>query len=363
MITPCPNCHANLEHTEAWCGHSVACPSCGQTVHIGELEPPTLALPNNTIPPPVLSSSLKNKRGIAMIVGLACLGVIVLGNVIGGLFHNSDNVHEPTVTQDQVPPGKVPAPPKASEIDAQKFTPAEIQIHDYSQTIGDDYQTRFGIEKGEALTLIAASKEFKRPIIEVARVYDLIENSKLGWKISPAELDIMNIKRFKDIGFQQRDGAWYYGDETVNMGTPLPTPESMKPAQPDEGKKLEVTLEAQSEISDLKTLQIKGKTNLPDGTKLMIHLSCPEIGYDAGDPAIVANGKFETSWFSNSTRTLNRLEDGKYVLEISTPTVSVHDESVKKVLGENGRNMTGKLIQFDEVLGKCVRFSKTINVQ
>jgi hypothetical protein len=60
---------------------------------------------------------------------------------------------------------------------------------------------------------------------------------------------------------------------------------------------------------------------------------------------------------------LNRLEDGKYVLEISTPTVSVHDESVKKVLGENGRNMTGKLIQFDEVLGKCVRFSKTINVQ
>ena len=213
------------------------------------------------------------------------------------------------------------------------------------------------------MTLIAASKEFKRPIIEVARVYDLIENSKLGWKISPAELDIMNIKRFKDIGFQQRDGAWYYGDETVNMGTPLPTPESMKPAQPDEGKKLEVTLEAQSEISDLKTLQIKGKTNLPDGTKLMIHLSCPEIGYDAGDPAIVANGKFETSWFSNSTRTLNRLEDGKYVLEISTPTVSVHDESVKKVLGENGRNMTGKLIQFDEVLGKCVRFSKTINVQ
>ena len=256
-----------------------------------------------------------------------------------------------------------PVSPKVSESDAQKFTPVEIQIHDYSQTIGDDYQTRFGIEKGEALTLIAASKEFKKTIIEVARAYDLIEDSKAGWKITPAELDTMNIKRFKDIGFQQRDGAWYYDNEAVNMGTPLATPESMKPVQPDEGRKLEVTLEAKSEISDLKTLQIKGKTNLPDGTELMIHLSCPEIGYDAGDPSIVTNGHFETGWFSNSTRPLNRLGDGKYVLEISTPTVNVLDESVKKVLGERGRNMTGKLIQFDEILGNCVRFSKTIDVQ
>jgi hypothetical protein len=253
--------------------------------------------------------------------------------------------------------------PKASESDAQQFTPVEIQIHDYSQMIGDDYQTRFGIEKGEALALIAASKEFKKPIIEVARVYDLIEDNKIGRKITAAELDTINIKRFKDIGFQQRESTWYYGDEIVDMGIPLPTPESMKPAQPDEGKKLEVTLEAQAEISDLKTLRIKGKTNLPDETELMIHISCEENGYDAGDPTIVTNGQFESSWFSNSTRPLNRLADGKYVVEISTPTVDVLDESVKKILGENGRNMTGALIKYDEILGNCVRFSKSIDVQ
>jgi hypothetical protein len=266
-------------------------------------------------------------------------------------------------TRSPAPLGEVQAPSKTNEADIKKFTPVEIQIHDYSQTVGDAYQTRFGIEKGEALALMAASKEFKKPIIEVARVYDLIEGSKMGRNITAAELDTINMKRLKDIGFQQREGAWYYGDAAVDMGIPLPIPESMKPAQPEEGRKLEVTLAAQAEISDVKTLRIKGKTNLPDETKLMIYISCPEIGYEAGDPTFVTNGQFESSWFSNSKRPLNRLGDGKYIVEISTPTVEVLDESVKKVLGENGRNMTGNLVKFDEVFGNCVRFSKTIDVQ
>ena len=238
-----------------------------------------------------------------------------------------------------------------------------MQIHDYSQMIGDEYQKRYGVEKGEALTLIETAKEFKKTIIEVARTYDMIEDSKAGWKITPAELDTMNIKRFKDIGFQQRDGTWYYGDKLVNMGTPLPTPESMKPSQPEDGKALEVTFETQAVISDLKTLVIKGKTNLPDKTELMIHLSCPEIGYDAGDPTFVSKGQFESSKFSNSTRPLGRLGDGKYVLEISTPTVSVLEEPVKKILGDKGRNMTGELVKFDEVLGNRVVYSTMIDVQ
>jgi hypothetical protein len=122
-------------------------------------------------------------------------------------------------------------------------------------------------------------------------------------------------------------------------------------------------LEANVVISDLKTLQIKGRTNLPDEIELGIHLSCPEMGYDAYSKAVVKHGQFESQWFSNSSRPLNRLGDGQYVISITTPTVTVLNEAAQKVLGENGKNMTGKLIDFDPVFGNRVRFSKTIDVQ
>jgi len=273
---------------------------------------------------------------------------------------------EQSKTKEQIEIPLTPAetpPPSTNQVAEKEFSPVEHQIYEFMQLLSDDYERIYGVEKGEALVSIAASKEFKRTIIEVCRIYDLVQNSKSGNHLTDAEIDALNMRRFRDIGFVVRDSVWYFDDQVVNMGNPLPTPESMKPKQPDEAKKLEVTMETEVVISDLKTLQIKGKTNLPDETEVMIHLSCPEMNYSAGDKAVVMNGQFESSSFSDAKRPLHRLGDGQYVVEISTPTVDVLDASVKKVLGEGGRNMTGKLIVFDEVLGNRMICSKTINVQ
>ena len=169
--------------------------------------------------------------------------------------------------------------------------------------------------------------------------------------------------RFKDIGFQQRDALWCYAGQIVNMGTPLPTPESMKPKQPEVAKELQVVIQADVVISDLNTLRVKGKTNLPDETEVMIHLSCPDMNYSAGDKAVVMNGQFESSSFGDARRPLQRLGDGQYLLEVSTPDVSSLNQSVAKVLGEMGRNMTGKLIKFDEVFGNHANYSKLVDVR
>ena len=256
-----------------------------------------------------------------------------------------------------------PSNPATNEVAVNEFSPLDRQVHDYFQMIGEDLETKNGIEKGEALGSIATSKEFKKTIFEVCRIYDRIENPKMNIHLTDAEIDTLNLKRFKDIGFVERGGVWYFDNQIVNMGSPLPTPDSMKPKQPDENKHLDVTMEAEATVSDLKTLQIKGRTNLPDETEVMIFISCPEIGYEAGDKATVTNGRFESSSFSNSKRPLNRLEDGQYIIEITTPTVQVLNESVKKILGEGGRNMTGKLVKFDAVLGNRMIYTKKVSVQ
>lgn len=338
-----------------------------------------------------------------------------------------------------------------NQVVEQNFSPLEQQIYEYVQTMGEDYERKFGIAKGEALVSIAASKEFNMTIVEVCRIYDRIDGTKSGLHLTDAEIDALNMVRFKAIGFvergeiqplpklqedlqklqevakgladenspgaavereqmsdslsalsmrmrgmgiqlsqldaaiaalaanqtalflkdleaslieikQRRGGLWYFEGQVVNMGRPLPTPESMRPKQPEEGKQLEVTIEAEAVVSDLKTMQIRGKTNLPDETAVTIDLSCPGTEYSAGDTAVVLNGRFESGSFSDRKRPLHRLGDGEYLLEISTPIVSVLNESVRKVLGEGGRNMTGKLVKFDEVYGNRVNYSKTVNV-
>jgi hypothetical protein len=102
----------------------------------------------------------------------------------------------------------------------QASVPIEMQIHDYTQQVGEEYTASYGVEKGEALAAIAASKKFKMSILDVSRVHDQIENKKAGWNFSSAELDQMNLKRFKDIGFVEKDGIWYYEGQAVDMGKP-----------------------------------------------------------------------------------------------------------------------------------------------
>lgn len=241
-----------------------------------------------------------------------------------------------------------------------EFTALEKQIYDYMESIWEGYESNYGIDEAEAQVFIDTSKEFKKPIIEVYRTYSLIQNVESGIKLTDAEIDTLGMRRLKDIGFNERNGKWYYDGVVVNMGKPLPPPDSMSPQKTEKG--LEISLKVDAIVSELKKIQVKGETNLPDETELMISLENTGINYSAQDEAIVQNGSFTSNWFSDSSRPAGRMANGTYILEITTPTVSVLSPSVKAILGENGKNMTGKFIKFDQVFGNQIEYSKTITV-
>ncbi len=245
----------------------------------------------------------------------------------------------------------------------REFSDLEKQIYQYMESIWDGYESKYDVNKAEALVFIDASNEFKKPIIEIYLTYTLIQNAKIGFKLTEAEIHTLNMRNLRDIGFKERNGKWYYEGQVVNMGRPLPTPESMRPQKPEQGKKIEVTLQVEINISELKKIQVNGKTNLPDETELMLSLENSSINYLAQDKAVVQSGQFISSWFADASRPAERLANGTYVLKLFTPSVFVLSPSVKEILGEKGRNMTGKLIKFDEVFGNRVEYSKTIKVQ
>ena len=164
MITPCPNCHANLEHTEAWCGQSVACPSCNQTVHIAEIAPSTSVLPYITSPPSLLPKAAKSKRSTAIVVGLACLGAVILLIIANGPSRDSDNVQESVAPQDQSPLTEIPPPVDSNSVTGT-LTPPPIYDPTASQSVG------VGTKSGLSLAELAAMIGYQLPKGQTASYY------------------------------------------------------------------------------------------------------------------------------------------------------------------------------------------------
>ena len=115
------------------------------------------------------------------------------------VFTNGCSKHQQVQTDTTQPIEVQPSNETTNETTANEVSPLNRQIHDYFQIIGEDLESKYGIEKGEALGSIATAKEFKKTIIEVCRIYDQIENPKMNFHFSDAEIDALNVKRFKDI--------------------------------------------------------------------------------------------------------------------------------------------------------------------
>lgn len=237
-------------------------------------------------------------------------------------------------------------------------TPAQVQKQSSSaenQQIYDFIQEQFKTNSKDAPIFVAASEKFKRPIIEVMRAYMLVSNAKVNLKVTEAELDTMNMDTIKNL-YVNKDGKWYYNNKEINVGTQLPVPDSMKEKTPTQGKEINVDISLETSSSN-GTLNIKGKTNLPNTTQVMVRL------LNASDKSMVtqdftpkvSNGQFLTS--------LSSLTPGKYIIEITTPSSSVLDPEAKAKVGESGANLTGKYIEFDKVFGKTVKYESPITIK
>lgn len=97
---------------------------------------------------------------------------------------------------------------------------------------------------------------------------------------------------------------------------------------------------------------ISGRTNLPDGTSLLITISRAASGYSAQTKVKVVKGAFRSERFSQRGADLN---DGKYELEIMMPISQVQIPTVRAVIGKEGENLSGPLVSRGN-LGKIVEY-------
>ncbi len=116
-----------------------------------------------------------------------------------------------------------------------------------------------------------------------------------------------------------------------------------KPIKTKNTKKINVKIDLKSEFKNGK-LYIKGKTNLPDKTRLLISLSKKKCDHhyfliDAN----VQNRIFEGVIYNDKNEEKS-LPNGKYIIKIESSLIELMDKSVQKTLGIYGENMTGKLI-------------------
>ena len=97
-------------------------------------------------------------------------------------------------------------------------------------------------------------------------------------------------------------------------------------------------------------------TNLPDETKLMLTLSDGNQ-YRGQANVAIKSGKCKSDSFTNKGNKLR----GEYTLEISMPIATVQPDSVRKLIGNKGENLSGDLVVSGTLEGEKM-IKKIINI-
>ena len=87
---------------------------------------------------------------------------------------------------------------------------------------------------------------------------------------------------------------------------------------------------------------IIGETNLPNGTKVLVSVERPEIGYGGDYKSVVNNGKFQAGPFGSRN---SDLRPGKYLLTVTMTSPFMQPDEVQLIIGKSGEKLKGKLIQ------------------
>lgn len=120
---------------------------------------------------------------------------------------------------------------------------------------------------------------------------------------------------------------------------------------------IEVSLNVKVEEHQSGKVVVQGETNLPNQTELMINIFNSD-GYMAQDKVYVVDSSFSSQPFSDHGKGLS----GTYELEITSPTANVQPQGVKAIIGENGKNLTGQLVEDDAVWGKRIKYTENFVV-
>ena len=129
-------------------------------------------------------------------------------------------------------------------------------------------------------------------------------------------------------------------DTGERQSRPTSTPQST--AQPPLTE--DVTLQLDIAASDGRPV-IRGTTNLPAGTHLMVSISDTKTDgrYYTGQSkcAVASGGTFQAGPFSKKDSKL----EGAYVADVTMPIPKFQPASVKAIIGKNGENLKGPLVK------------------
>lgn len=160
--------------------------------------------------------------------------------------------------------------------------------------------------------------------------------------------------------------------------------EQKQVAKEDKIGPIDVKIDYVVEKIDEGKYKVSGTTNLPDNTDVMIKLSNVQIveeslgidpeqpenmsdaqfkkvhegSYQGGSNAKVRSGKFSIIFSGKN------LSSGQYDLSLSVSSTAQTDEAVKKLIGDKGENLTGKLVKTTSSTGnKLVGVSERITLK
>lgn len=107
--------------------------------------------------------------------------------------------------------------------------------------------------------------------------------------------------------------------------------------------------------NDMKPILI-GETNLPDNTQLGIEIGKSGV-FGTVVTSVVKNGKFRTKRITNLAKT--QLSPGRYNISIVSVLMGLQPKSVTKILGKDGENLRGKLVE-EVITGHYIARYETI---
>lgn len=238
------------------------------------------------------------------------------------------------------------------------------EIYNYMRKNWGKYDEKNSIERAEALMYIDATNYFKSSLLEINRSFSLVQNQECHINLSLNEIDTLALRRFKDIGFIVKNNICTYDNNEVELGTAYESSNTNGILSPENGKEIEVEFTYVVSRPQSKYIKIEGATNLPEHTELMITINNKKINYRASSNSkVLDSGKFESEIFTRGLdSSSNAMPSGRYELDIVVPIVSVQPDTVKIKFGKNGRNLIGKYVSNDEIMGKTIFFSDILEI-
>lgn len=217
--------------------------------------------------------------------------------------------------------------------------------------------TTDNIKDIECMPYIDAYQKFRIPIIKIVRAFSRVNYKKNGQHFNDSTIDEINVGYLESWGFYRKNGRWYYRDNYVEFGDPLPLPEELLPLSPIEGYEIEITGDMKCEIKDEKIL-FHLCTSLPNETPVIFSLNGK--GYHAQSKGVVSNGNITSEGFSNKG---NKISNGLYKVSVTCPIYSVLPKSVKEIVGERNRNMVGPNVRYSPISGNTAELTYNVMVK